>query len=130
MPNGDFISARVVNWTLADRKRRMILPVGVAYGTKPRVVIDLLLDVARAHPEVTAYPVPECLFRGFGDSALLFELRAFTEGDWVAVMSDLGVAAEEALAEAGITIPFPQRDLHLHTPPERRNATRGEGEEP
>ena len=62
------------------------------------------------------------LFRGFGDSSLDFEIRAFTEADWLAVMSDLAVATTEALEAAGITIPFPQRDLHLRNVPELREA--------
>lgn len=112
VPNGDFISSRVINWTFADRNRRVILPVGVAYGTDPQKVIDLLLEVARGHPQVSNFPTPVCLFRGFGDSSLDFELRVFTESDWLEVMSDLGVAVEGALRDAGITIPFPQRDVH------------------
>ncbi len=112
VPNGDFISSRVINWTFADRNRRVILPVGVAYGSRPQAVIDLLLEVARAHPQVANLPAPVCLFRGFGDSSLDFELRVFTDADWLEVMSDLGVAVEAALREAGITIPFPQRDVH------------------
>jgi small-conductance mechanosensitive channel len=124
VPNSDFISGRVVNWTLSDRKRRVILPVGVAYGTPPRRVIELLGEMARAHPEVLAEPAPVVLFRGFGDSSLDFEIRAWTEGDWVAVMSDLAVATSEALEAAGISIPFPQRDLHLRNIPELRDALR------
>jgi small-conductance mechanosensitive channel len=120
VPNGDFISARVINWTFADRKRRVPLPVGVAYGTKPRRVIELLEEVARSHPEVVHDPEPVVLFRGFGDSSLDFEIRAFTEGDWLVVMSDLALATSEALEAAGIAIPFPQRDLHLRNLPELR----------
>jgi small-conductance mechanosensitive channel len=122
VPNGEFISARVTNWTYADRKRRFILPVGVAYGTQPRRVIELLGEVARSHPDVVPHPEPVVLFRGFGESSLDFEIRAFTEADWLAVMSDLAVAASEALEEAGITIPFPQRDLHLRNLPALRDA--------
>jgi small-conductance mechanosensitive channel len=115
VPNGDLISARVVNWTLSDRKRCVTIPVGVAYGTRPREVIEILQRVARDNPEVLDDPAPEALFRGFGDSSLDFELRAFTESKrgWLPVSSDLAVAISEALETAGITIPFPQRDLHL-----------------
>jgi len=122
VPNGDLVSEQLINWTLSDRKRRVILPVGVAYGTAPRRVIELLLEVARGHEEVLANPEPVALFRGFGDSALNFELRVFTEGDWLRVLSDLAVATTEALEAAGITIPFPQRDLHLRNIPELRDA--------
>jgi small-conductance mechanosensitive channel len=122
VPNGDFVSARVINWTLSDRKRRVILPVGVAYGTNPRRVIELLQEVAGSHPEVLDPPEPVVLFRCFGDSSLDFEIRAFTEANWLEVMSDLAVATSEALEGAGITIPFPQRDLHLRNVPELRDA--------
>jgi small-conductance mechanosensitive channel len=122
VPNGDLISAKLVNWTLADRKRRVILPVGVAYGTRPQRVIELLLEVARAHSEVVDEPAPTALFRGFGDSSLNFEIRAFTEGDWLEVLSDLALATSAAFEQAGITIPFPQRDLHLRNIPELRDA--------
>ena len=124
VPNGDFISARVINWTLSDERRRMTLPVRVAYGTKPRQVLEILEQVARANPEVMSEPPPETLFRGFGESALNFELRAWTESErgFLAVMSDLGVATGEALEAAGIRIPFPQQDLHLRNAPELGNA--------
>jgi len=128
VPNGDFISTRVTNWTFADRKRRIILPVGVAYGTPPRRVLELLAEVAHAQPAVLAEPAPDVLFRGFGDSSLDFEIRVFTEEDWIRVMSDLAVATAEALEAAGITIPFPQRDLHLRNIPELRDAMKEVGQ--
>jgi potassium-dependent mechanosensitive channel len=122
VPNADFISLQVTNWTLSDRKRRIILPVGVAYGTEPRQVIELLEQAARSHPGVLSDPAPVALFRRFGESSLDFELRAFTDGDWLAVTSDLAVATNEAFQGAGITIPFPQRDLHLRDVDELRDA--------
>jgi small-conductance mechanosensitive channel/tetratricopeptide (TPR) repeat protein len=122
VPNGDLVSSRVTNWTLSDRKRRLILPVGVAYGTAPRRVLEILQEVARSHPDVLEDPAPSALFRGFGESALNFELRAFTEADWLGVTSELAVAITEALESADITIPFPQRDLHLRNVPELRDA--------
>jgi small-conductance mechanosensitive channel len=124
VPNGEFVSMRLVNWTLADQKRRVILPVGVEYGTDPEQVLGILDEVARAHPDVMADPPPETLFRGFGDSSLDFEMRAWTESErgWLPVLSDLAVATYRALTEAGITIPFPQRDLHLRNVPELRDA--------
>jgi small-conductance mechanosensitive channel len=116
VPNADFISSRVANWTLADHSRRVSLPVGVAYGTPPRRVIELLEQVARAHPEVLPVPEPEVLFRGFGESSLDFELRVWAESHLLfRVQSDLAVATYDALEQAGITIPFPQRDLHLRS---------------
>jgi small-conductance mechanosensitive channel len=115
VPNANLISSEVINWTLSDDRRRMEIPVGVAYGTAPEVVLELLLGVARAHPEVLDDPEPVALFTGFGDSSLDFELRAWTIGDIVVIPSELRVAINRALAEAGIEIPFPQRDLHLRS---------------
>jgi len=116
VPNADFISARVANWTLADPVRRVSVSVGVAYGTRPQRVIELLLGVAQGHPEVLPSPQPEALFRGFGESSLDFELRIWTDGRLLyRVQSDIAVAVYDALEQAGITIPFPQRDLHLRS---------------
>ncbi|HSO23388.1 MAG TPA: mechanosensitive ion channel domain-containing protein [Chondromyces sp.] len=115
VPNANLISSEVINWTLSDDRRRMEIPVGVAYGNAPEVVLELLLGVARAHPEVLGEPEPVALFTGFGDSSLDFELRAWTTGDIVVIPSELRVAINRALAEAGIEIPFPQRDLHLRS---------------
>ena len=126
VPNAQLVSERVANWTLSDRLRRVDLHVGVAYGTDPQRVLDLLLGVARDHPKVLRQPEPIALFLEFGDSALRFELRAWTDdfGNWVSVRSELTVAVSAALAAAKIEIPFPQRDLHIRmidglpTPPE------------
>ena len=115
VPNANLISAEVINWTLSDERRRVDIPVGVAYGTDPGTVLGLLLSVAQHHPDVLNDPEPAALFLGFGDSSLDFELRAWTCADFVRVGSELRVAISAALAEAGIEIPFPQRDLHLRS---------------
>jgi len=117
VPNGDLISTRVTNWTLSDRQRRMILRVGVAYGTEPERVLEILLRVAREHPNILDAPAPFARFAGFGDSSLDFELWAFVprfEIFWP-TQNDLLLSIHAALREAGITIPFPQRDLHLRS---------------
>jgi potassium efflux system protein len=116
VPNADFISKEVINWTLSDVTRRLIVPVGVAYGSNPHQVMDLLVRVAREQSDVLQEPEPYSLFTGFGDSSLNFELRAwcdFNEG--LRVRTVLNLAIHDALAEAGIEIPFPQRDLHLRS---------------
>jgi potassium efflux system protein len=115
VPNANLISTEVINWTLSDDRRRMDIPVGVAYGTDPEVVIELLLDGARNHPEVLGDPEPAAFFMGFGESSLDFQLRAWTTGDIVRIPSELRVAVTRALTDAGIEIPFPQRDLHLRS---------------
>ena len=116
VPNGDLISQQVTNWTLSDRLRRMEIAIGVKYGTDPQRVIDLLTEKVKQHPDVISDPQAYVVFQGFGESSLDFEVRAWTasEGWWV-VKSDLAVAVNEALKEASIEIPFPQRDLHLRS---------------
>jgi potassium efflux system protein len=115
VPNANLISSEVINWTLSDDRRRMEIPVGVAYGTDPARVIELFVGLAREHPDVLDDPEPKAIFTGFGASSLDFELRAWTRGDFVAVASDLREGINRILAEAGIKIPFPQQDLHLRT---------------
>jgi potassium efflux system protein len=117
VPNSSLIADRVINWTLSDRNRRIDVSVGVAYGTDPKRVIDLLLAVASAHPDVLDRPEPTAFFTGFGDSSLDFEVRAWTGRAeiYLQVKSDIAVGIHAALAEAGITVPFPQRDLHLQS---------------
>jgi small-conductance mechanosensitive channel len=115
VPNGKLISEQLTNWTLSDRHRRIDVSVGVAYGSDPEQVLALLLQVAAAHPEVLSEPAPQALFLGFGDSALDFVLRGWTAQfeNAVRIRSELTVAVSRALAEAGIEVPFPQRDLHV-----------------
>jgi small-conductance mechanosensitive channel len=115
VPNANLISAEVVNWTLSDERRRADIPVGVAYGTDPQVVIDLLVGLAKEHRDVMDDPEPVAFFLGFGGSSLDFELRAWTRENFVQVSSELRVRITAALEEAGIEIPFPQRDLHLRS---------------
>ncbi len=115
VPNADLISGKLVNWTLYDMRRRIDIPIGVAYGTDPETVMRLLLDVAARHPDVLEDPAPGVPFMNFGDSSLDFELRCWTVEDFVRVGTELRVEITRALAEQGIEIPFPQRDLHLRS---------------
>lgn len=116
VPNADLISAQVVNWSLHDDQRRAAIPVGVAYGTQPQKVTDLLLEVAAHHPEVYDEPAPIAIFHDFGVDALEFQLLVWMGHDrWFRVSSELRTAITLALTEAGIEIPFPQRDLHIRS---------------
>ncbi|MCK8515205.1 DUF3772 domain-containing protein [Methylonatrum kenyense] len=118
VPNSELISTAVTNWTHKNRMAREILKVGVAYGSDTRQVARILARCAEQHPRVLKVPPPVVYFLGFGDSALEFELRCFIgdTDDFVVVLSDLHFAVDQAFREAGIKIPFPQRDLHLrHT---------------
>lgn len=117
VPNADLIAQQVTNWTKSDRRRRIEIPVGVAYGSDPQLVIETLLGAVRGVEKVLSDPEPVVLFKGFGDSALDFEVRAWT-GDFDSSMQTLSaicVRMTSALAEAGLEVPFPQRDLHLKT---------------
>jgi|SRR5579862_5890224 len=115
IPNGNFISAKVTNWTLTNPQRRVELPVGVAYGSDVKLVIKLLERSANAHESVLTTPAPCVYFMGFGDSSINFELRFWITqaSDSTSVKSQVGLAAMDLLDQAGIEIPFPQRDLRL-----------------
>src|SRR5262249_29810486 len=115
VPNATLIADKVTNWTLSDRQRRIDVRVGVAYGTPPDKMLEIMLAVARAHPRVLSQPEPVALFQGFGESALLFELQVWTDRFelWVQTRSELSVALYAALSEAGFEIPFPQREVRL-----------------
>ena len=115
VPNGMLISDKVTNWTLSDQRRRIEVDVGVDYGTPAQRVIDLLVGVAKANPKVINDPEPRAYFVNFGDSALEFKLRVWVEltDRGYSIRSELAVAVQEALEQAGIGVPFPQRDLHL-----------------
>ena len=116
VPNGNLISDQMINWTLSDSFRRMDLRVGVAYGTDPQTVIDLIHKVAESDDRVSIQPAPKAYFIGFGDSSLDFRLLAWTDIDHrLTVESELAVGINNALKEAGIEIPFPQRDLHIRS---------------
>jgi small-conductance mechanosensitive channel len=115
VPNGTLLSEKLINWTLSDMNRRLDVNVGVAYGSDPKRVLALLKEVAKTTPGVAPEPEPSVIFVGFGASSLDFGIRAWTNDfdDWVAIRSTLTVRVHDALVAAGITIPFPQHDLHL-----------------
>jgi potassium efflux system protein len=119
VPNSELIANKVINWTLSDQRRRVELPVGVAYGTEPEKVMTLLLDVAAEEKRVLPEPKPVALFMGFGDSALNFELRFWVikESEAVPVRSLVALKVAAALRSEGIEIPVPQRDLNLRNMP-------------
>jgi small-conductance mechanosensitive channel len=117
VPNGVLISDEVVNWTFSDQQRGIEVNVGVAYGTDPELVIDLLTGVAELHDDILKEPPPQTFFLGFGESALDFQLRAWIANfeRWMTIRSELTVSVNAALRDAGISIPYPQRDLHLQS---------------
>lgn len=117
VPNGALLSEKLTNWTLLDRNRRIEIKLGVAYGTDPKKVIEILEAVSRKTLGVAAEPKPVALFMAFGDSSLDFSLRAWTPDfdAWINIRSDMLIQINEAMAQAGIEIPFPQRDLNIRS---------------
>jgi small-conductance mechanosensitive channel len=116
VPNADLVSGAVTNWTLSDRLCRIEVSVGVAYGTDPDRVVTLLRDAVLSDGRVLREPPALVLFKGFGESSLDFVVRAWTDGGYelaASLTSDVGLAIHRTLSEAGIAIPFPQRDIHL-----------------
>jgi small-conductance mechanosensitive channel len=115
VPNSELVSNTVTNWTHSSQLARIVMDIGVAYGSDTALVRDLLMQAASEHPEVYADPEPTVLFRNFGDSALEFQLRCFTHLDYyLGVPSDLRFRIDQLFREHGITIPFPQRDVHFY----------------
>jgi small-conductance mechanosensitive channel len=127
VPNSQFISERITNWTHNDKIVRLRIPVGVSYSSDEDLVKSTLLEVARAHPQVIKEPsrrmpmvkAPMVRFLSFGDSALNFELLAWIPDvvERLNVISDLHFMIRKKFRERGIVIAFPQRDLHLYYEP-------------
>ncbi|MGB8890180.1 MAG: mechanosensitive ion channel domain-containing protein [Candidatus Korobacteraceae bacterium] len=117
IPNANFISGKVINWTLSESLRRVELPVGVAYGSDVKLVSKLLEQPATAHESVLTSPAPAVYFKEFGDSSLNFELQFWVmqESNTVKVKSEVALEVMRLLDEAGVEIPFPQRDLRLRS---------------
>jgi potassium efflux system protein len=115
VPNSQLVTEQVTNWTLTDQLRRIDLPVGVNYGAAPDQVIALLETVARAHPQVLQAPPPQAFFTGYGDSAINFTLMAWPDhlNHWAQVKSDLATAVYKAVYAAGMSFPFPQREVRV-----------------
>ncbi len=122
VPNSELISGQVTNWMLRDQFGRAKVPIGVAYGSDTQKVKQILLKVAMSHPGVVidgSMSPPWVLFRGFGDSALDFELRCYISNvdNRLTIISDLNFAIDDAFRAEGIEIPFPQRDVHVRSMP-------------
>lgn len=115
VPNKKFITDNVINWTLSDPISRVVLPIGVAYGTDIKHVESILMEIASDCAYVMQEPGPSTLFTGFGDSTLDLELRVFlpTREYYIEVVNELNNAIAREFANADIEIAFPQRDLHI-----------------
>ena len=129
VPNQKFIENNVVNWSYRDKKCRVHVPVGVAYGTDTTLVTEALLAASRRHPRVLAQPTPKVWFKEFGDSSLNFELLVWVDDppSIPQFKSDLNFSIENELHLRDINIPFPQRDLHLKNPQDLIQIFQGAG---
>ncbi len=115
VPNAEFLSGRLTNWTRNGRKVRQEIAIGVAYGSDTQRVITLLKEIAQEHPKVLAYPEPTVLFKNFGESSLDFGLLFWVEDILYGgrISSDIRTAIDKRFSEEHIEIAFPQIDIHL-----------------
>lgn len=119
IPNKEFITSHLINWTLSDTTTRLICPVGVAYGSDTALVEKLLYQIAHEIPNLVNELPPLVLFQGFGDSTLNFELRVYIASldNFISARHEINIRIDNAFREHGIEIAFPQRDLHIRTMP-------------
>ncbi len=117
IPNKEFVTGSIVNWTLSDPILRVVVPVGIAYGSDTALAEKLLLQTARDNPIVLDEPRPTAVFSEFGDSALEFSLRMFIPNidNLFKVRHEIHTAIDRAFRQAGIEIAFPQRDIHVRS---------------
>jgi potassium efflux system protein len=117
VPNKALITNSVLNWTLTATTNRVVISVGVAYGSNTDEATQILLDVAAAHPLILEEPAPLASFEGFADSSLTLVLRAYLPSldNRLKTITELHAEIDKRFAEAGIEIAFPQRDLHLRS---------------
>ncbi|MEP1031965.1 mechanosensitive ion channel domain-containing protein [Ekhidna sp.] len=121
VPNSEFISSRVINWSHNDRNIRFDIPVGVSYQEDPEEVRKVLMDVAEENEHALKHPSPHVFFDEFGDSSLNFTLAIWTSTHTDKprrLKTELYFAIFEKFKEKGIEIPFPQRDVHIKSQPE------------
>jgi small-conductance mechanosensitive channel len=117
VPNSQMISQKVTNWTLSSRRVRLVIPIGVAYGSDLEKVLAILTEVSDQHPLILKIPQPSPLFVQFGGSSLDFELRVWITNvdNRLGIKNELLLAIDRRFREEKIEIPFPQHDLHLRT---------------
>ncbi len=125
VPNSDLVSKQVTNWSYAgDTRIRLRIPIGVDYGTDIEKVDDILLEIAEEEEKILSSPEPEVFFKEHADSALNFELRVWIASpkDRIFVRDSVRRKMDKKLNEAGIGIPFPQRDVYVYSQEEAQPA--------
>jgi small-conductance mechanosensitive channel len=117
IPNADLVANQVINWTLTNRRVRLIIPVGVAYGSDISLVMETLIASAKDNTHLAENPPPQVLYLNFGESALEFELRVWVldADNRLVASSELHQEIDRRFREAKIEIAFPQQDLHLRS---------------
>ncbi|HMO45796.1 MAG TPA: mechanosensitive ion channel [Rubrivivax sp.] len=137
VPNGMLLADKMVNWTLNGTRRRFDLNISTRYAADPQRTMDLLVQIARSCDQVAATPAPACIMTGLAPGELQFNIRAWTKdfGDWIAARTELAMKIRNGLAEAGIEVPRPQRELVVRgampqpMPPEPSDPAAGSGRE-
>ena len=133
VPNQKFIDSPVTNWTYGDKRVRFRIPVGVAYGSDVELVRQKLIEAGEEDPHTLDDPAPSVFFVEFGNSSLNFELVAWSDEMShrpARYRSDLNFAIHRKLQEAGIEIPFPQRDLNIRSGTLKIESTRARKDPP
>jgi potassium efflux system protein len=117
VPNKNFITQELLNWSLSDQTTRILINVGIAYGSNVERALLIMEEAARENPRVLEDPAPFVVFETFGDNALMLSLRCYIDNiDFrLRTITELNLAINQAMNEAGIEIAFPQRDVHLDT---------------
>jgi len=130
IPNADLVGNRVINWTLSNRSVRLIIPVGVAYGSDISLAMETLIMCASKNSRVAKIPEPQVLFLNFGEGSLDLELRVWVldAAERLTVKSELHQEIDRQFREAEIEISFPQRDLHLRSVDESITFQHAEGQ--
>ncbi|MDH4267030.1 MAG: mechanosensitive ion channel [Deltaproteobacteria bacterium] len=118
VPNSEFVSTHVVNWSHEDLKVRLVAEVGVSYNSDLDQVFRSLYEVAEESPNVLKNPEPDVLFASFGDSSWNMQLRVWLKGpeNYYQIRSEINCAIVRKFRQNGIEIPYPQRDLHVRSP--------------
>ena len=113
VPNGMLLADKLINWTLNGTRRRVELAINTPYSADPQRTMDLLVEIARSVSGVAATPAPSAIMIGLAPGELQFSIRAWTKdfSDWVQVRTELAMKVRAGLAEAGIEVPRPQREL-------------------